>query len=509
MPMLTATSAMASPLQVQGADEAHNPDQTLGRQIHDLWQRSRGCQVTSLLHQEIRESLQRALDSKWPGQGLRLQPFGSTQNGLGLLSSDLDLVLVDPSMPGGRWTAENERRTTDKTAPYLTHQSFEQPLPEWYTPSVLADALRDVESVCKVTAISSARVPIVRLEYLCGQCPDTVIEVDISINNLFCLYNSDLIRSYAALRPNSFPPLFFAVKHWLKKRGLNDPSGRFSNYKSLSSYAIAMVVIQFLQISCDLPNLQEATLVSLLPTTEQKHLHSANDPRSSTLNQPRIYSKHGESIGEHTKWDVTFVRFAQDSTHTKHTQLIEQSNRRIIVSNNANPQRLPDALPNFQLWDQQHATLRQEQKYQTLPSPQEVGMHMCDPTTLAEVHCRLGTLFVDFLGWFDDLLSHRKVVDISRGRERNHNTNEGEELCRRGLCVGSKDRQQPEYEPDDPLEWQDHALVIADPFIRHQNVARNVSQPTREMLQYEVRRARRLLREQGADCSYAHIASGE
>lgn len=458
----------------------------LGAQIHALWQGKRACSTSEALHTEMTQSLEAALERKWPGQGLTLRAFGSTQNGLGLLSSDLDLVLVDPSMPNGRWTAAHDRQPL-KNGFKLTHQSGEDPLPAWYDVDVLADVFRHSScSIRKATPIRSARVPIVKLDYTCEHCKDT-LEIDVSINNLFCLYNSNLIKAYVSLRPNTLPPLFFAVKSWLKARGLNDPSGRWSNHKSLSSYAIALLVIQFLQIQGHLPNLQQPALVNLVPSKDHKRLHSSNDPHCPTLNAPKL-----EFVKLDTEWDVTFLDPA-----AAHVELLENAQRRIIVPKSDSS--VAAHYPLFSLWEQQ----RHHESHR-LPHPREVGLHKSDPTTIHAIHKTLGTLFVSFVSWFESVLTHRRAVDIATGCDRAQNTDESEEVYRRWCLSRAKNNNssvarltRPSYyNPDDPLEWQEHALVIADPFILHQNVARNVTQAVKNLLIVEVQRARRRLCEQ-------------
>ncbi|KAI8903452.1 hypothetical protein DFJ77DRAFT_284135 [Powellomyces hirtus] len=46
------------------------------------------------------EKLQRILDAEWPGKDIRAHVFGSTVNGLGTQTSDVDVCLTTPWVDG-------------------------------------------------------------------------------------------------------------------------------------------------------------------------------------------------------------------------------------------------------------------------------------------------------------------------------------------------------------------------------------------------------------------------
>jgi DNA polymerase sigma len=88
----------------------------------------------------------------------------------------------------------------------------------------------------KVQALTKARIPIVKLVD-----KRTGLAVDIGVNNLLALENSQLIRDYLSIDPR-LRDLCFFVKHWAKRRKINDP------YRgTLSSYAYVLMVVHFLQ----------------------------------------------------------------------------------------------------------------------------------------------------------------------------------------------------------------------------------------------------------------------
>ncbi len=87
----------------------------------------------------------------------------------------------------------------------------------------------------QVTALSRARVPIVKFE-------DSTLKFscDICINNVLALHNTRMIAEYAKIDPR-VRQLAYVVKHWAKKRQLNHP------YQgTLSSYAWVLLVINII-----------------------------------------------------------------------------------------------------------------------------------------------------------------------------------------------------------------------------------------------------------------------
>ena len=97
----------------------------------------------------------------------------------------------------------------------------------------------------------AVKVPILKYEdALSG------LDVDISVNNVLAMYNSDLIYTYGQV-DQRFHILATFLKHWGKQVNIiGAPNGY------LSSYALVMMVIAFLQSRSPpvLPNLQERKL---------------------------------------------------------------------------------------------------------------------------------------------------------------------------------------------------------------------------------------------------------
>lgn len=94
-----------------------------------------------------------------------------------------------------------------------------------------------------------AKVPIVRF-----RDHATGVEVDMNVNNVVGLRNTRLLRCYAQLDPRT-APLVLAVKAWASGHNINE-----AKHGTLSSYSLALMVIQYLQCGCEpavLPSLQK------------------------------------------------------------------------------------------------------------------------------------------------------------------------------------------------------------------------------------------------------------
>jgi predicted nucleotidyltransferase len=170
--------------------------------------------------QAVIKRLQRMLDEEgfpqiYPGPP-RLVPFGSSANGCGGPSSDLDLCLVIHGAVDGTEVVE-------RISALLRKREFD-----------------NVDDARK-----TARIPIVQF-----MDPVSKIECDICINNTLAIRNTRLLRTYVEIDARVQGMIYF-VKHWAKRRKLNDPS-----LHTLSSYAWLLLVINYLQRIGMLPVLQ-------------------------------------------------------------------------------------------------------------------------------------------------------------------------------------------------------------------------------------------------------------
>ena len=167
-----------------------------------------------MIRETIREELEQYIKLKFPGT---LEQFGSCANGFGLKNMDMDLCLVTD-------LKEEKSEIVEQLGEYLKSS------PKYQVLNIL----------------SKTRIPIVKLEHC-----DLKIFADIGINNILALRNTLLLKSYCSLDPR-VSQLGIAIKYWAKRRNINDPY-----HGTLSSYALNIMMIYFLQNKGILPNLQE------------------------------------------------------------------------------------------------------------------------------------------------------------------------------------------------------------------------------------------------------------
>lgn len=157
-----------------------------------------------------------ARDGKWC-----VEAFGSAGNGYGTRYSDMDVVAYE-SVSGQTSSAVSVLRK-------------------------LAPIFENSESFSVIDEVLGARVPILKLRFA-GRLRQ--LDVDLSVNNYDALLNSQLLRQYSSIDAR-VRQLGVAVKLWAKDRKVH---GAPSNF--LSSYALILMTIYFLQVTAKLPCLQ-------------------------------------------------------------------------------------------------------------------------------------------------------------------------------------------------------------------------------------------------------------
>ncbi|KAJ9511267.1 hypothetical protein QJQ45_017142 [Haematococcus lacustris] len=124
--------------------------------------------------------------------------------------------------------------------------------------AMVLDILQDIlqaEGMAEVLALPKARVPVIKFVV-----PATGTRVDLTVNNMLPLVNTHLLRCYVAVDPR-LRQLVLLVKHWAKRRGVND------TYRgTLSSYSYVLLCIALLQQRSPpiLPKLQAMQPASLM-----------------------------------------------------------------------------------------------------------------------------------------------------------------------------------------------------------------------------------------------------
>lgn len=216
---------------------------------------------------------------------INLELFGSSSNGFGVPTSDIDLCISFEGHP----TGEN------------------------VSSSVLMgvkSALRKFDKCTNVKLIKNAQVPIVTFDVIgekfqCG---------DISLYNRLAIRNSSLLYAYASL-DNRCKILGLSFKHLVKTCGLTD---------RVSSYALIVMVIHFLQQCAPpvLPVLQE-----LRPIGDQKSYIVGGwdswffDDISNIESMWLGYGLNNASIGE--LW-FKLLQYYSDYNFEKHIVSIRQ-----------------------------------------------------------------------------------------------------------------------------------------------------------------------------------------
>ncbi|KAM3127632.1 hypothetical protein pb186bvf_020283 [Paramecium bursaria] len=157
---------------------------------------------------------------QWPS--IKYHSFGSQGNGFGTNNSDIDLTLI-----------------TDHYIPEVSSLKF-----------IFRNLKRIVaDKKCKIYFIRHAKVPLITLYYR-GQ------NVDIIMNNLLGILNSKLLKSYSLLH-EKVKAGGILLKLWGKQN-------KVIRKPRISSYAMILMWICFLQRKYALPDLQDQIYVSTL-----------------------------------------------------------------------------------------------------------------------------------------------------------------------------------------------------------------------------------------------------
>ncbi|CAO1639125.1 unnamed protein product [Sympodiomycopsis kandeliae] len=457
-----------------------SPRMIRGRQIEAIWKEQMLNSLDLALLRGVCQKVRWAIRRRWPAEGLDVTVFGSCFAGLGSISSNLDLAIIDPRRPYGR-------------------DQEPQMLPEWYNVNTLADTFRADRDYQGVEAIAAA-IPSVRFSVSCRGCRLPIVNVALYVNHLSGLANSALLCCYTDLRPRTFPPLFWAVKEFFKAHDLHGPShiGDDTDSTQFSSYAIALLVIQFLQVIRRLPNLQDVGLLQRVPSHIRSIVKEVSEPRKLTCREANTGI---QTPLRDITWDTTFFDPHQTGPLAEHHEVVEQDGYRALLPRRsvgaANRVPLPLAV-----WCDSWSTVSYRSEHLATPHPDSIGLHAHDQVGPSEVHQQIGSLFEEFLIWVHSVIygSQRFWIDVAFGGEPfRASTNSFQAEWRgRTMCRGAGIDLVP-------LEWKQHLAIIADPFIKHRNVASNVTQATLVRLMLAIQSAERALRSPGRISSFLDL----
>lgn len=225
---------------------------------------------------------------------------GSSLNGFGSNSSDLDLCLM------------------------VSHEELDQKVEATALLSALMKAFRKLTFLQDLMLIR-AKVPILRFKDRF-----TSIECDLNINNSIGIRNTHLLSAYARSDPRVAPLVQF-VKFWAKSQNINDASTG-----TISSYSLSLMVLHYMQCGCSppaLPSLQ-AEYPAVFSATQDVRLINLDD------NLPSFSSSNRDTLGElfHGFLDY-FANGFDFETDAMSVRLAKKVDKTAVV--NQNPQRNP------------------------------------------------------------------------------------------------------------------------------------------------------------------------
>lgn len=153
--------------------------------------------------------IQSVLEELYPQ--CKVLQFGSSSNGLGEKNCDVDLTLISDSI---------------------------KDLDDGEVCAEIREVIQRFAPGCKnVSIVQSAKTcSIVKFQHT-----DSNLSVDLSVNNLLAVRNTELIKAYMKF-DERVPMLMFTIRKWAKCFGL---SGR--NKKQITQYSLTVLVIYFLQ----------------------------------------------------------------------------------------------------------------------------------------------------------------------------------------------------------------------------------------------------------------------
>uniref|UniRef100_A0A9J2PKF9 PAP-associated domain-containing protein n=1 Tax=Ascaris lumbricoides TaxID=6252 RepID=A0A9J2PKF9_ASCLU len=190
-------------------------EMTLGRKLH------------------LRDVLYCYISQIFPMCGLYM--VGSSLNGFGTNSSDMDLCLM------------------------ISRDDLDQRTDALVILKMVAEALVNLKSIREQVLIP-AKVPILRLKFM---EPFAELAVDLNVNNSVAIRNTHLLYYYS-LFDWRVRPIVTVVKEWAKRRDMND-----ANRSTFTSYSLVLMVIHYFQCGVDPPLLP--SLQRLYPVRFDRH----------------------------------------------------------------------------------------------------------------------------------------------------------------------------------------------------------------------------------------------
>ncbi|KAF1917419.1 hypothetical protein BDU57DRAFT_528051 [Ampelomyces quisqualis] len=180
-------------------------DDKLSGDMRELYDRIQPTSENTGVRNRFVAKVQRILETEFPGNEFKVSIFGSSGNMLWTAESDVDICIQTPM----------------------------KRLEEMH---MLAEAL-DKHGMERVVCIPAAKVRIVKV-----WDPELQLSCDMNVNNVAALENTRMINLYVQLDPR-VRPLAMIIKHWTKRRILNDAGIG----GTISSYTWICMILNFLQ----------------------------------------------------------------------------------------------------------------------------------------------------------------------------------------------------------------------------------------------------------------------
>ncbi|KAF9990447.1 hypothetical protein BGZ75_001929 [Mortierella antarctica] len=311
-------------------------------------------------HKQLTDTLQKVISAAFPGDDLKVEPYGSFVSGLLMGNSDADFCITGPNI-------HDHEQLNDMVQ--------------------LGNILESQGQMHNVICIPDAMVPIVKF-----LDPVTNMECDLNTGNNLGVINSELIRTYTTI-DERVKPFLYMIKAICKAQGINDARSGY-----LSSYAITWMGIVFLQQEENqtkpaestgwewdthpvLPRLQQQPFERMTELTLRLNHNVKNTPVSTT------------SLVNSAKSDMVHCRFDRNEDG-KHTG-----------SGRANPKSLARLLIEFFEFF--------SRRFFYAEMAIHVGRAQFVPKTSKEMHnesTRLATFRV-----VDPFLHHRNITGTCRG----------------------------------------------------------------------------------------------
>ncbi|CAG8597266.1 16345_t:CDS:2, partial [Funneliformis mosseae] len=164
------------------------------------------------------DKIEKLLNDEWPGHDIKVHMFGSSMNLLGTTQSDVDLCVK---------TQWNGLKSVQNLSKCLKNRERHGNI-----------TMRAQGQSADSKVMGSKPVKIITDFDI-----DQELACDININNTLALHNTRLIRNYVTI-DSRVRPLAMVVKHWARKRVLNDAA----KGGTISTYTWTCIVLNFLQM---------------------------------------------------------------------------------------------------------------------------------------------------------------------------------------------------------------------------------------------------------------------